>query len=121
MKHLIFVILLSLISLSAHAATMSGIVVDSQGAVIPKAFVVIRWDPIGLDGVKDNPGTKDDKTTTTDENGRFSLELPAGVYDIFVSAAGFSPHCAKITIKAKEGLRYEARLSVSRMMKIKLD
>jgi len=114
-------LLLALTPLSVHAATLSGTVVDSEGAAIPKAYVVIRWDPVGLDGVKDNLGTNDNKTATTDSTGHFSLELPAGVYDIFVSAAGFSPHCEKITVKVKEGLRYEARLSVSRMLKILLD
>jgi hypothetical protein len=121
MKHLKLLLLLALTPLSVHAANLSGIVVDSQGAVIPRAYVVISWDSVGLDGVKDNLGTKENKITSTDETGHFLLELPAGVYDIFVSAPGFLPHCAKITVTAKEGLRYKARLSVSRMLTVKLD
>jgi len=121
MKHLIIVSLLFLTPLSLRAASLSGNVVDVQGTAIPNALVMVRWDPIGLDGVKDNTGTRENKIATTDEFGHFSVELPAGVYDIFVSAAGFSPHCAKITVKTKDGLRYEARLAVSRMITIKLD
>jgi hypothetical protein len=82
--------------------------------------VVVRWDSVGLDGVKDNSGTNENKTTTTDEAGHFSLELPLGVYDIFVSSAGFSPRCSKIMLKTQDGLHYEVRLSVSRMLKMNL-
>jgi Carboxypeptidase regulatory-like domain len=121
MKHLALLLLLALVPLSARAATLSGTVVDSQGAAIPKAHLAIHWDSVGLDGVKDNLGTPDNKTATTDATGHFSLELPAGVYDIFVSAAGFAPHCEKITLTAKRNLRYEVRLSVTRMLKIKVD
>ena len=109
-----------MVALPAHGATVFGTVLDSQGAVIPKAYVVVRWDSVGLDGVKDNFGTNESKTTTSDEAGHFSLELPLGVYDIFVSSAGFSPRCSKIMLKTQDGLHYEDRLSVSRMLKIKL-
>jgi carboxypeptidase family protein len=95
--------------------------VDSQGAVIPKAYLAIHWDSAGLDGVKDNLGTADNKTVTTDATGHFSLDLPAGVYDVFVSAAGFAPHCEKITLTAKGNPRDQVRLSVTRILKIKLD
>ena len=121
MKHLTLLFLLALVPLSVRAATLSGTVVDSQGAVIPKAYLSVHWDSVGLDGVKDNLGTSDNKTVTTDATGHFSLELPAGVYDVFVSAAGFAPHCEKITLTVKGNLRYEARLSVTRMVKIKVD
>ena len=53
--------------------------------------------------------------------GHFSLELPPGVYDIFLSANGFSPHCEKISLKKNETLIYKARLKVSRMLTVKLD
>jgi hypothetical protein len=121
MKRFRLLFLLALTPLSVHAATVSGVVLDSQGASIAKAYVVIRWDSVGLDGVKENLGTNEIKTATTNETGHFSLELPAGVYDIFVSAAGFSPRCEKITVLAKDGLRYKAQLSVSQMVKIRVD
>ena len=114
-------LLLVLCPLSVQAATVSGTVTDDNGGAIPKAYVIIRWDPVGLDGVKDNIGTTEDKTATTDVSGHFSIEVPAGVYDIFVSAAGFAPHTEKITLKAKRNLPYEARLAVTRMIIIRLD
>ena len=71
--------------------------------------------------MKNNLGTSDNKIATTDATGHFSWELPAGVYDVFVSAAGFAPHCEKIRLTAKGNLRYEVRLSVTRMVEIKVN
>jgi len=120
MRHLLLPLLV-VTPLSVRAATLSGTITDNYGGVIPKAYVILRWDPIGLDGVKDNLGMTEDKRVTADSAGHFSIEVPAGVYDIFVSAPGFAPHSEKITVKAKESFRYEARLSVTRMVQIKLD
>lgn len=104
-----------------HAATLRGVVIDSQDAVIQHVRVLVRWDPIGLDGVTENVGLKDDATATADSNGNFQLDLPAGVYDVFVTASGFSPHCEKITVKGKGVQPYEVHLKVSRMIKVRLD
>jgi hypothetical protein len=104
----------SLTALSADLATLSGTVVDPMGGVIPNGRVIVHWDSAGLECVKDNIGVKDDKIVTTDATGRFSLELPPGVYDVFVTAAGFSPHCEKLTIKPGEVDPYSVHLRVSR-------
>jgi hypothetical protein len=120
MRHLLL-LLLVVSPFSVRAATLSGTIADDYNGVIANAYVIIRWHPVGLDGVKDNPGMKEDKTATTDSGGHFTIEVPAGVYDIFVSAAGFAPHSEKITLKAKGNPPYEVQLSVTRMIKIKLD
>lgn len=88
---------------------------------IPNGRVIVHWDSAGLEGIEENIGIKDDKIATTDSAGHFSLELPPGVYDVFVTDPGFSPHCEKLTLKAQEMHRYEVRLKVSRMITIKLD
>jgi hypothetical protein len=103
---------------SSEIATLSVTVIDSIGAVIPNSSVIVHWDSAGLDGVKDNIGTKEDKVATTDATGSFSLEIPPGVYDVFVAAAGFSPHCEKLTIKSREIHPYRVQLEVSRMTTI---
>jgi hypothetical protein len=82
---------------------------------------MIRWDSIGLDGVKENVGTKDDIITASGATGHFWPELPPGVYDIFVAARGFFPHCEKITVKRNQVRSYEVVLKVSRMMTVKVD
>jgi hypothetical protein len=109
------------LAVSSDAATLHGTVIDSQGAVIPNSHIVVRWDSIGLDGVTENIGTKEDTTATADQTGQFQLDLPPGVYDVFVTAPGFSPHCEKITVKGKGIQPYDVRLKVSRMIKVRLD
>jgi Carboxypeptidase regulatory-like domain len=103
---------------SSEIATLSVTVIDSTGAVIPNSSVIVHWDSAGLDGVKDNIGTKEDKVAATDATGSFSLEIRPGVYDVFVAAAGFSPHCEKLTIKPREIHPYRVQLDVSRMTTI---
>ena len=114
-------LLVLLTVVSAHAATLSGTVVDYVGAAVPDARVIIHWDSLGLDGVTDNAGLKDDTIAATNATGHFSLELPPGVYDVFVAAAGFFPHCEKLSVKGTGTRPYMVRLKVSRMLKIKLD
>jgi hypothetical protein len=108
-------------AISARAATLTGTILDDMGAVIPDARVIIHWDAVGLDSVKENVGTKDDKIAITNQSGQFSVELPPGVYDVFVEAAGFSPHCEKVPLKGKQFRPYKAQLKVSRMLKTQLD
>lgn len=84
--------LLWFVAFSANglAATLKGTVIDSWGAGIP-AQVLIRWDPVGIKGVPENDGLKEDKTLFVDVSGHFSIELPPGVYDVFVSAKRLLP------------------------------
>jgi len=95
------------------AATLSGSVRDSEGAVIPKAYAVVYWDSAGSIYLKDNVGTKEDKIATTDGNGEFSLDLPPGFYDVFISATAFSPHCEKVRLNGKGTKKFEVKLKVS--------
>ena len=113
--------ILFLTALSTHAATLSGTIRDSEGAVIANAHVVIHWDSSGNNYLSDNIGIREDKTISTDANGRFSLELPPGFYDVFVTATAFSPHCEKIRIKGKEPRTYQVRLKLSKVASKELD
>src|ERR1700692_1915156 len=61
-------------------ATLSGTVTDASGAVIANAQVSIR-----------NPATGITKDTTTDSAGFYAApNLPAGPYEVKVTAAGFN-------------------------------
>jgi hypothetical protein len=72
----------------------SGAVKDSEGAVISGARIFIHWDSSGSKvGLTSNVGINEDRSFLTDGNGSFSVELPPGFYDIFVSAMAFSPDC----------------------------
>src|SRR5882672_7366711 len=61
------------------SGALSGTVSDQKGAIIPGATVTVK-----------NNATGATRTATTNENGEFRLDLlPAGRYDIKVSATGF--------------------------------
>jgi hypothetical protein len=114
-----FLFLLS--ALATSAATLSGTVRDRSGAVIASAHIVVHWDASGSNYLKDNIGVKQDVTLTTDSNGHFSIDLPPGFYDIFVSATAFSPSCEKVRIKREETKNLDARLKLSPVTSKELD
>ncbi len=63
-----------------NSATLTGTVTDSTHAVIPKATVAVTDEASGIV-----------RTTTADGTGFFSfVGIPAGTYDVKVSAAGFN-------------------------------
>jgi len=121
MRYLRSLVLLLLVTCSTKAATLSGTVLDSEGAVIPNAHVIVHWDSIDSNYLKDSHATTQDITATSDSDGHFSLELAPGFYDVFVTARGFFPHCEKIRLKGKEVKSYEIKLKVSRAISIELD
>src|ERR1700722_13929640 len=114
------VLLLSAV-ISTSATTISGTVRDSEGAVISKAQVIVHWDPSGSNYLKDNLGIKQDIVATTDSNGHFSVELPPGFYDVFVTAMAFTPHCDKVRLKDKEARKYDVKLKISPVTSKELD
>jgi hypothetical protein len=102
MKVFCLALLLLTCALTTHAATLSGTIRDSEGAVIAKAHIVVHWDESGANYLGDNLGVKEDITMSTDSNGKFSLEIPPGFYDVFVAATGFAPYCEKVRLKEKQ-------------------
>ena len=50
-----------------------------------KAHGVIHWDQAGSEYLGNNVGIQEDITVTTDSVGKFSLDLPQGLYDVFVT------------------------------------
>src|SRR5579871_3264418 len=106
---------------SAFGATLSGRITDTEGAVIANAHVVIHWDASGSTYVKDNLGTKQDVVLSTDHDGSFSAEIPPGFYDVFVSAAAFSPYCEKVRVREAQKRPFKARLKVSAVTSKELD
>lgn len=113
----IILILLATLTLATPArcdTRLQGLVTDSEGAVISGARLLIHWDPSGSTvGLTTNVGIKQDLVTTTNSNGSFSIDLPSGFYDVFVSAPAFSPRCDKIRIIQTSGEIYNARLDAS--------
>ena len=120
-KFLLIVSIALSIATPGRAAILSGTVRDSEGAVIPRAHVVVHWDSAGSNYLKDNIGTKEDKIATTDANGQYSLDLQPGFYDVFISASAFSPHCEKVRLNGKGTKRLDVKLKVSPITSQELD
>jgi carboxypeptidase family protein len=87
---------------SPTTGVLRGQVVDSsEHARISRAFVLLHTS-----------GSVD-RTVKVDDQGRFSIELPAGVYDVFVSSRGFDPACRKIEVQFGKTLVYNVQLKAN--------
>jgi len=93
------VILVLIPSLSAKAqSTIGGRVTDSVGAVVANARVLIHCDPSGRTcGAA--PNLNQDMSVVTDSTGMYSITVPTGFCDVFVSAPAFTPIAAKVIVK----------------------
>lgn len=78
----IFIFIFSFPSFAIDAGTVLGTVVDPSGAIVPSATVILR-----------NSDTGAQQNSATDAEGvyRFS-DLPAGPYEIEITAPGFKPY-----------------------------
>jgi Carboxypeptidase regulatory-like domain len=91
---------------SAATANLQGTVVDSEGAAIANAHVVVRADLSTRRNRTRNP----DSVIDTDSGGRFMLELQPGFYDVCVMADAFSPSCQKVLVTSDDVLRPRIQL-----------
>lgn len=92
---------------------LRGTVTDVNGGAISGAMVLLHWDPAGSTvGFHSNVGIKKDLVLETDNNGSFAAELPPGFYDLFVSAAAFTPACRKIRMSGTARPDVTVRLEV---------
>ena len=89
----------------AHGENHSGVkgrIVDKfEHAPIRNAFVLVH----------NNMGN--DIHTRTDRKGTYMIQLPPGVYDVLVSASGFSPACRKIEVDGNEMTKFDLVLEVN--------
>jgi hypothetical protein len=93
-KSVIALLLLSFAFLKAEAISLTGTVVDSEGAAIGKAHIFVRPDPSGKrESVRDG-----DLMLKTDMQGHFNADLSPGFYDICVMADAFTPQCKKLFV-----------------------
>jgi hypothetical protein len=94
-------------------SAITGQVTDSEGAVIANARVLVHWDSSGRAvGLGENVGIKQDVIVVTDVRGRYSANVPAGFYDVFVSAMAFTPTAAKVRVKQGQPTTFSTKLKV---------
>lgn len=92
-------------------SAINGQITDSEGAVIANPRVLIHWDSSGSTvGLRDNMGISHDVTVVTENSGRYSADVPAGFYDVFVSAMAFTPAATKVRVKEGQPATFSTKL-----------
>jgi Carboxypeptidase regulatory-like domain len=106
-----FCILLASPGFAVQNTVIEGKVTDCEGAALANARILIHWDSSGSStGLKDNIGTKHDVAGVSDREGKYSVHVPPGFYDIFVSAKAFTPTAAKVRVKPDQPSTFDAAL-----------
>jgi hypothetical protein len=89
---------------TGNTGGVSGVITDPSGAVVPNTKVVAV-----------NANTNSEYQTTTDSSGSYLLlDLPPGVYDVSVQAAGFLKTTMRgIVVRAQEAIEVNASLRLA--------
>ena len=103
-------------SVAKANGTLRGVVRDPAGAVVADATVLVQyWER--KDGSLSRPIPLMEPLILTDSQGRFSVQLPPGVYDVFISFPVFAPTAQEVRIEADKETVVECDLNPSRFAK----
>jgi hypothetical protein len=102
---LLAILLLAAASACAQQASVKGTIVDSEGAVIGNAYVLLRTDMLERGNAKAYQ-----VELRTNGQGQFVTSVPSGFYDLFIGAQGFEPYCQKV--RTREGHPQDLRVSL---------
>ncbi len=95
---------------------LHGVVHDPDGAVVAGAAILIQhWEL--KDGDLTHAVLRMEPALYTDAKGEFSVKLPPGVYDVFVSFAVFAPSVRELRIEAGKETAIKCDLRPSRFTK----
>ena len=87
----------------ADTGSISGVVRDSSGGVLPNAAVTVT-----------NAATAAARTVQTGANGAYTVStLTPGIYNVQITASGFQPFNGKAEVTVGGQVTLDARLSVS--------
>ncbi len=84
-----------------RGATPNAVAAPVAGAKV----IIMHWTNPGL-----HPMLVRDKIATTDQTGMCSVELPPGVYDVFISASELIPRAYQASIKAGATASYSLKM-----------
>ncbi len=111
---LLFVLALTIAPLAPRGdmpATLRGVVRDPAGGGLYGASVLVqRW---GWDRSLRQARLISQPPMRTDDEGRFSVYLPPGLYDVFISYIAMEPVAKKIEIRSVTPTNLDCRLELS--------
>jgi hypothetical protein len=88
---------------SGGSSSISGVVTDPTGAVVPKATVEIR-----------NPVSAFEQSTTTDQAGKFTIpNVPFNPYHLTVTAQGFASYSQDVDVRSAVPVTLKINLQVA--------
>jgi hypothetical protein len=67
------------------------------GKAVGAKVIIVHWTHSQL-----HPQMLQDQVATTDQSGTCTIDLPAGTYDVFISASGLTPVAVKSDVEAGE-------------------
>jgi len=96
-------LVLLLCSTAAFSATLSGIVTDASGAVVPGAEITLS-----------QPDTAFSRIARSDQQGIYLFsDFPSGTYKLTGRAPGFQAYTADVTIQADQRVLHDVTLAVA--------
>ena len=96
--------LLLLVAGQGEERTCRLVVVDSAGAELGKAHILVHSDGASRE--------RPDRLLDADAHGKLTLSLPEGNYDVCVMSTAFTPTCRKVVLRGRD-LSVRFKLSVS--------
>jgi hypothetical protein len=67
------------------------------GKAVGARVIIVHWTHSQL-----HPQMVQDQVASTDQSGTCTIDLPAGTYDVFISASGLAPVAVKSDVEAGE-------------------
>ncbi len=101
------ILAMAVVSAFAQKASVKGTIVDSEGAAVGNAYVLIRTDENEL-------GQRVE--LRTNKKGEFITSLPSGFYDLFIGAQGFAPYCQKVRTNEGQTQDLRIRMKIDQLM-----
>lgn len=93
---------------AAAPGTVKGRVLDSLGAPIGRARILLHFDPAGQEKVP----PRADVALETNAAGGFGVELQSGFYDVCVFSTAFTPDCRKVLVRSGDTLLHDTKMKV---------
>jgi hypothetical protein len=113
---LVFCVVLNAPGLGQELGTLTGSLVDPQGAAVANSIIELRRNYVdnrmswnGARPKKQKQPHNKTRQVSTDMSGQFAVALPEGNWDIFAYRDGFAPTCTIALVESGKTTKVELR------------